>query len=220
MKDLHMLYKERCRELLENGLAHSELNEYNNFKDIMREDVFKVFMRDKQNRKNKRYRTKEKFKELIILYNNSKCPTKNLVFGTLTLDNETLSLQERTRIKKIDKWLKSHFLISIVNKDFGEKTGREHYHFLGITSQALEKKFHKNGKPIKSKKGYIIYELVQKDYKLGFEPDLCIIDFDKSDINKTVNYLLKLNNHSNKILAKNRIRVIKSTTMNLFIRER
>ena len=219
MKDLYTLYKERCRELLDNGLAHSELNQYENFKDILDEVVFKVFMRDKQNRKNKRYRTKEKFKELIIIYNNSKCHTKNLVFGTLTLNDETLSLQERTRVKKIDKWLKSHFLISIVNKDFGDKTGREHYHFLGITSQALETKFHENGKPIKSKKGYIIHELVQKDYKLGFEPDLCIIDFDKSDIDKTVNYLLKLNNHSNKILAKNRVRVIKSDLMKLFIKE-
>ena len=219
MKDKYTLYKERCRELLNMGLAHSELNDYDNFKDIMREDVFKVFMRDKQNRKNKRYRTKEKFKELITIYNNSKCPTKNLVFGTLTLNNETLSQKERTRTKKIDKWLKSHFLISIVNKDFGEKNGREHYHFLGITCQALEKKFHEDGKPIKSKKGYIIYELVKKDYSLGHEPDICIVDFDKSDINKTTNYLLKLNNHSNKILAKNRVRIIKSDLMKLFIKE-
>ena len=219
MEDLHKLYKKRCRELLEHGLAYSELNNYENFKDILSEVVFKVFMKDKQNRKNKRYRTKEKFKEIIIVYNNSKCPTKNLVFGTLTFNKETLSLEEETRVKKMNKWLKSHFLISIVNKDFGDKTGREHYHFLGITSQALEVKYNKNGKPKKSKKGYVIHELVNKDYKLGFEPTICIVDFDKSDIDKTTNYLLKLNNHSNKILAKNRVRVIKSDLMKLFIKE-
>lgn len=218
MIDKYTLYKKRCRELLDNGLAHIELNDYENFKDILSEEVFKVFLKDKQNRKNKRYRTKEKFKELITIYNNSKCDTKNLVFGTLTLNDETLSQEERTRTKKINKWLKSHFLIAIVNKDFGEKNGREHYHFLGITSQPLEVKYNKENKPIKSKKGYIIHELVKKDYTLGFEPDICIIDFDKSDINKTINYLLKLNNHSNKILAKNRVRVIKSDLMNLFIK--
>lgn len=213
---LYKKYKERCRELLDNGLAHIELNNYDNFKDLMREEVFELFMREKQNRKNKRYRTKDKFKTLISIYNNSSCPTKNLVFGTLTLNDEVLSQEEETRVKKINKWLKSHFLIAIVNKDFGDKTGREHYHFIGITAQALEIKY-KDGKPIKSKKGYIIHELVQKDYKLGFEPDICIIDLFKDDMEKTVNYLLKLNNHSNKIFAKNRVRVIKSDTMKLFI---
>jgi predicted type IV restriction endonuclease len=45
---------------------------------------------------------------------------------------------------------------------------------------------------------------------MGFEPTLCIIDLNKNDIQKTVNYLLKLNNHSNKITTKNRIRIVKN----------
>ena len=51
---------------------------------------------------------------------------------------------------------------------------------------------------------------------MGFEPTLCLIDLEKADIQKTTNYLLKLNNHSNKKGTKSRIRVIKSTQYVLF----
>ena len=61
--DIHQLYKKRCRELLKLGYSYSDLNCYDNFKDLVSEEVFKVIIRDKQNRANKRYRTKEKFKE-------------------------------------------------------------------------------------------------------------------------------------------------------------
>jgi len=178
-------------------------------------------MRDKQNRSNKRYRTKEKFKELYNLKMNLEKET-TVVFGTITLNNEILNQKENTYIKKIHKWLKQHFLVAILNKDYGSKTNREHYHFLGITAEEVEKKLNDNGKPKKSSKGYIIYELKKKDFKEiaktkeeQFEPTLCIVDFDKNDIDKTTKYLLKLNNHSNKFMTKSRVRVIKSPLMRL-----
>ena len=49
---------------------------------------------------------------------------------------------------------------------------------------------------------------------MGFEPTLCLIDLNKNDIQKTVNYLLKLNNHSSKLTTKNRVRIIKNYQYN------
>jgi hypothetical protein len=45
---------------------------------------------------------------------------------------------------------------------------------------------------------------------MGFEPTLCLVDLNINDIEKTIQYLLKLNNHSNKLSTKNRVRIIKS----------
>ena len=163
-------------------------------------------MNEKQNRKNKRYRTRNKFLEILRIANELKDNEKlNVVFGTITLDNEHLALKEDTYIRKIHKWLKKHFVIAILNKDYGSKNEREHYHFIGLTIEDIE------SKNILSKKGYEIFELVNKDYTMGFEPTLCIVDLNKSDIQQTINYLLKLNNHSSKIGTKSRVRVIKST---------
>lgn len=206
------MYKAKCKKLKDNGLALEELNNYDNFKDLMGEEVFKVLINKKQNRKNKRYRTKNKFKEIYLLKSSLK-KESNIVFGTITLNDYYLSLKENTYIREIHKWLKHHFHYSILNKDFGNKKGREHYHFIGLTTEPLEEMKTSENEPKKSKKGYIIYELVNKDYKMGFEPTLCKIDLQLNDFDKTINYLLKLNNHSTKITTKNRVRIIKSPLM-------
>ena len=205
------LYNLRCKELINNECSYQELNDYQNFKDLFSIEEFKEIIRKKNNRKQKRNRTKHKFLDMLKLA--LKSPKTKVVFGTLTFNDTSLSTKERTRTKKINEWIKSHFLIAIVNKDFGEKNGREHYHFIGLTTQELE------DKNIKSKKGYEIFELKIKDYKLGHEPDLLIIDLKKNDISKTINYLLKLNNHSNKNSTKARVRVIKSKIYEYFIEE-
>ena len=132
------LYKLICKKLIDNGLALEELNNYNNFKDNFSESEFKKIMKNKQNRKNKRYRTKNKFLEL---YRISYCiPNAKVVFGTITLNDHYLGLKENTYIRNIHEWLKSHFAYSILNKDFGTKTEREHYHFIGLTNEELEPK--------------------------------------------------------------------------------
>lgn len=199
-------YKFYCSKLLEDGYSLDELNKYDNFRTIFTESQFKRIMNEKQNRKNKRYRTRNKFLEILRIANELKDNENlNVVFGTITLDNEHLALKEDTYIRKIHKWLKKHFIIAILNKDYGSKNEREHYHFIGLTIEDIE------SKNILSKKGYEIFELVNKDYTMGFEPTLCIVDLNKSDIQQTINYLLKLNNHSSKIGTKSRVRVIKST---------
>lgn len=201
-------YYFRCNRLIENGLCLEELNRYDNFQDIFNQEEFKKILNTKQNRKNKRYRTKNKFLEIyrIAQYTDK----SKIVFGTITLDNKHLQQKENTYIRKIHKWLKEHFIYTILNKDFGKKTEREHYHFIGLTTEELEEK------QVKSKTGYKIYELKNKTYTMGFEPTLCFIDLEKNDIQKTINYLLKLNNHSSKITTKNRVRVIKNYQYTLY----
>jgi hypothetical protein len=198
------IYQFRCKTLIDNGLTYDELENYTNFEDVFSKQEFECIIREKHNRRNKRYRTKSKFIELYRIASLIENQNKKIVFGTITLDNKNLNKKEDTYIRKINKWLKNHFIYSILNKDFGNKTEREHYHFIGLTIEDIETK------NSKSKKGYEIFELKNKDYGMGFEPTLCIIDLNKNDIQKTVNYLLKLNNHSNKITTKNRIRIVKN----------
>jgi len=196
------LYKLVCKKLIDNGLALEELNNYDNFKEFFTQSEFKTIIKTKQNRKNKRYRTKNKFLELYRISYVVSNP--KIVFGTITLNDHYLGLKENTYIRNIHEWLKRHFVYSILNKDFGSKTEREHYHFIGLTTEELE------AKNVKSKTGYQVYELKNKDYKMGFEPTLCLVDLNINDIEKTIQYLLKLNNHSNKLSTKNRVRVIKN----------
>ena len=215
-------YKLICKTLTENGLALEELNNYENFKEHFSESEFQNILREKQNRKNKRYRTKSKLLDIMRLKNMLSADT-TLVFLTIDPNNELLSQSEQSRIRKIERWLKEHFLYTILNKDFGDKTEREHYHGIAITTEKVEQLFHEDGTPKKSKKGLLLYELANKNFEdiaktkeQQFEPTLCVIDFNKNDIDKTINYLLKLNNHSNKATTKSRVRVIKSTSLELF----
>lgn len=208
------IYKTRCHELSECGCALEELNKYSNFKDLMSEEVFKEIKRLIQNRKNKRYRTKEKFKQILLLQESLKVKSY-IVFGTITIRDEYLVMQERTYTKKINNWIRKHFLYAIVNIDYGKKNERPHFHFIGLTCEWLEPRLKADGEPLKSKSGYDIYELVKKDYSLGFEPTLNIINLKKDDINKTVSYLLKLNNHSSKETAHRRVRILRSCLMRL-----
>lgn len=201
-------YQFHCKKLINDGLTLEELNKYSNFKDIFSLYEFEKILKEKQNRKNKRYRTKNKFLKIYRIADF--IDGSKIVFGTITLNDKSLKLKENTYIRNIHKWLKKHFVYVILNKDYGAKNEREHYHFIGLTIEELEKK------NIRSKKGYEIYELKTKDYTMGFEPTLCLIDLEKADIQKTTNYLLKLNNHSNKKGTKSRIRVIKSAQYVLF----
>ena len=198
------LYKNRCTALLKIGYEYSDLNNYDNFKDILSEEEFNNELRLKQNRKNKRNRTKRALIDIVRFFNLIDSSTKQLVFGTCTLDNKSLKFKSETIDKKINYWLKQHFMWSIVNIDYGKKNERKHYHFIGLTTELLENKH------INSKKGHPMFELQNKTYELGWEPDLLIVDFNKNDIDKTINYLLKLNNHSNKSTTSSRVRIIKT----------
>lgn len=197
------LYQLRCKELRNDGLVLDELNQYQNFNDLFSLYEFKSILKTKQNRKNKRYRTKQKYIEIIKMRNYLiKTSAAYIVFGTITLDNKTLSRKENTYIRKIHSWLKKHFVYSVLNKDYGSKTEREHYHFIGLTTENLV------NIGVRSRKGIDLYKLENQDYTLGHEPTLEVIETTEDDIDKTINYLLKLNNHSNKVGTRGRVRVI------------
>lgn len=215
-----LIYKDKCKYLKNIGLTNKELDNYENFKEEFTEEDFKIIMNEKHRRSNKRYRTRDKFK-MILALNKSIDYKGTIVFITIDPNDELLN--QEYFIRKINQWLKQHFLISIVNKDYGDETHREHYHALALTTQPIEQLFHEDGKPKKSKTGMDLYELKKKDFQKitkckdrQFEPTLCKVNLIENDINKTVNYLLKLNNHSNKeTTKKERVRVLKSPLMRL-----
>lgn len=201
------IYQVRFRELI--AEPHTDFfwtSDYENFKDILSEEDFKKALRLKKRKRDRRRRCFKKLETILGMYEESFCNNGEycvLVFGTCTFNDKELELKEETRTKKINKWLREHFDIALVNIDYGKKKEREHHHFVGITRELLQD----TGK--RSKSGYPLYELRHKTYKLGFEPDLEIID-DLSNERKLSNYLVKLNFHSNKKSTKNRrIRLIK-----------
>lgn len=213
------LYKERCRKILEETKDYKELNDYKNFKDLYSLFEFKKIVNDKQKRKNKRNRCDTKIKEMLQFMNYAQNNTLKIVFGTLTLNDKTLATKENTYIRKIHKYLKEHYLISILNKDFGDNTEREHYHFIGLTLEELVS----TGK--KSNKGFEMYNLVNDNYvskykvagddnpEHNWNPNITPIELDTNK--KVRNYLLKLNNHSNKSTTDSRIRVLKNDLFKL-----
>lgn len=204
------LYKTRTKEIFKNQKSILEITKtwkYENYKDILSLEDFKKAIRLKERRQGKRRRC---YKKLIPILNyfeefkdlGIKC---NLVFGTCTFDSNSMKWKEETRTKKINKWIKEHFVIALANIDYGEKSEREHHHFIGLTFEDLKD----TGK--KGKKGYKLFNLAtQNNYNLGFAPDLERILLIE-DERKLSNYLVKIQNHSNKTSAINRrIRLLKN----------
>ena len=206
---LYKIYLERCKDLKKANFSNESLNEFEYFKDKLNKEQFKIILNEKQRRKNKRNRVGKKYEELYKIAEKINNKNKKIVFGTCTLDNENLELKEDSYIRKIEKWLKCHFIFVILNKDFGSETEREHYHFIGLTTEEIEYTGHK------SKKGYKMYNLKEKNYKIGHEPNLEIIDKEATDIKKLIDYLVKEINHSMKI--KSRVRIIKNPIAKMII---
>ena len=210
-EEAEVLYKQRANEILKNEktiINYFKTKDYENFKDIMSYEDFKSARRIINRKKWRRKNCYKKLEPIINLYEElfyEKGIYCNIVFGTCTFDNNSMSWKEETRTKKVNKWIKEHFIIALANIDYGKTTEREHHHFIGLTIEELEK----TGK--KGKKGFDMYEIKNnKNYGLGFEPNLEIInDFDNDK--KLSNYLVKLNFHSNKKSTRNRrIRVLKN----------
>lgn len=216
--DFYKLFKSRCSKLIKensNCFNYSILEDYDNFKDLMTEEEFKDVLRIKHNRLNKRSRTKSKISDMLSYYAFTSRKRKlYLVFGTGTIDNDYLwKRQPRTRDKLLNIYLLNHYDVALVNKDFGDKTDREHYHWIGLTSLEPIPKLDNEGNQVRSKKGFPLYVLPTSDYRLGYNPTVEPIV--TTDMDKIRNYLLKLNNHSNKETAQ-RLRHIKSTNYRLW----
>lgn len=85
-------------------------------------------MNEKQNQINKKYRLKKHIKEIL---NKS---INNTFFITLTFNNKTLKkTNEQTRLRYIKEYLNNQTEYYILNKDYGNKNNREHYHALVIS---------------------------------------------------------------------------------------
>lgn len=213
------LYNDRVKFLKEKNESfyskdklsfYKMLDSYNYFNDILTENDFKAVLRHKRNRANRRRRANKKI--YAIRYLNQ--PT--IVFGTCTFNDDQFfkkngkPISEERRTRKVNEWIKKHFDYSVVNIDYGKKNEREHHHFVGVLKNTEQVELIKG----KSKTGYAMYELVNKDYELGFEPTLELVEYDPLDfrMKKLSNYLLKINNHENKDTTKNRrFRVLSST---------
>lgn len=220
MKDLYKAFKSRCSQLIKENKEHidySILSDYENFKDLFTEEQFKEVLKEKHNRCNKRNRTKNKIQDMLRYYTycaNRTNPKKlYLVFGTGTINDTYLERKSRTRDKLLNIYMLHHYEVAIINTDYGDKTERLHYHWIGITSEEPIPKM-RNGKQCKSKKGFPLYVLPGNDYVLAdFVPTVEPIV--TTDLEKIRNYLLKLNNHSNKETTR-RLRHIKNTDYRLW----
>ena len=210
-EEAEVLYKQRANEILKNEktiINYFKTEDYENFKDIMSYEDFKSARRIINRKKWRRKNCYKKLEPIINLYEElfyKKGIYCNIVFGTCTFDNKSMTWKEETRTKKVNKWIKEHFIIALANIDYGKTTEREHHHFIGLTFEELER----TGK--KGKKGFDMYEIKNnKNYSLGFEPNLEIVNNFNND-KKLSNYLVKLNFHSNKKSTRNRrIRVLKN----------
>lgn len=198
---------------------YKALNDYDYFKDVIpTETRFKALLRAKRNRYYKRYRANKKIRPLIDLDLN------RLVFITCTFSDSQLYKKngqpksEETRTKKVNQWIKSHCVYAIANIDYGTKTEREHHHAIGYLFKGEELEL-KEGK---SKKGFKMYELKNKDYNEflktslketpSHEPTIELVELDTNDLKmrRLTDYLVKrLGDHTNKQSTKNRrIRVL------------
>lgn len=225
-KNLLKIYDKRAKELKKSNTIYGhiqtqfykDLENYERFKDLMSESNFKEVLKFKRNRRDRRRRANKKLRPILC------SPNNRVVFGTCTFnDNQFFKkngkpISEERRTRKVNEWLQKHFKYSVVNIDYGERTEREHHHFIGEPNDDVRfiPVLNKDGTHKKSRKGHFLYNLDEsnQDYELGFEPDIELIEYDGSDyyMKRISNYLLKITNHINKATTKNRrFRVLKSS---------
>lgn len=181
---------------------YTAYNTYTYFNDILSLEEFKKCKIFSQNRSKKRKRCADNYFKIEIM---AKLTRSKMVFGTITLNDRFLALDYENQKKNIQYYLKKHFFYVIKNADYGTKNDRLHYHFIGLTFDdliSIEKR---------SKKGRLMYNIKNDKFKWGFIPNYEIIPFDMKDKKRLSNYIVKLNNHSNKIsVKKSRLSILKN----------
>lgn len=202
------LYKERCKSLKGIGSINDissdyfAFNTYSYFNDILSFDEFRKCKNFQSNRSKKRYRCFKNYNTIELM---ARLTKSTMVFGTITLNDNFLKLSYENQKKNIQYYLKKHFFYVIKNADYGSKTDRLHYHFIGLTYDSLIN-IH-----IKSKKGRDMFNIEGDKFKWGFLPVYEIIPYQMADKKKLSNYIVKLNNHSNKISTKkSRLSILKN----------
>lgn len=204
----YALYKERCKNLKGIGSINNisadyfAYNTYSYFNDILSFEDFRKCKNFQSNRSKKRYRCFNNYNTIEII---GKLTNATMVFGTITINNNFLDLNYETQKKAIQRYLKKHFFYCIKNADYGSKNDRLHFHFIGLT---FDKFIPIN---VKSKKGRDMFNILNDKWKWGFLPVYEFIPYQMTDKKKLSNYIVKLNNHSNKVTTKNtRLSILKN----------
>jgi len=203
IEELYQVFKDRCKLIKityrdsklidEDTNIYQMFNMYSNFEDIM---TYQEYLRVKNfdiTRYHKRERCAFNYEKILILAKISKA---KLVFGTITLNDSFFNETNDNQIKLIQRYIKKSFFYSIKNADYGKKNERLHYHFIGLTFEDLID----TGK--KSHQGRPLYNIKNDVWKYGHLPVYEIIPYDLKEHKKITNYIVKLNNHSNKLSVK------------------
>lgn len=206
---LYDLFKDRQHNLAYmSNLLDNKYEVFNNYlfyKDILSFSDFKKCKNLECSRSKKRKRCFDKY---FIIETIARLTHATMVFGTITLNDYFLSSKEETQKKRLQRYLKKYFFYVIKNKDFGLKNDRLHYHFIGLTFDNLIPL------GVRSKKGRPMYSFINDDWYnkgFGFAPTFEIIPYDLKDKKRLSNYLVKLNNHSNKqSVKKSRLSILKN----------
>lgn len=212
IEELYKTFKDRCslikilykdKELQsEDYNIYNMLNTYSNFEDLMSYEEYRKIKNFDVSRYHKRKRCSDNFYKIALI---AKFTNAKMVFGTITLNDDFLKLNYESQIKNVQRYLKKHFFYSIKNADYGTKNDRLHYHFIGLTYEELidtKKKSHKGRK---------LYNIKNDKWNWAFLPVYEIIPYNTSDKDKISNYLVKLNNHSNKLsIKKSKLSVLKN----------
>lgn len=204
IEETYKVFKDRCslmkiiykdpKLMDKNTDIYTMYNAYSNFEDVLSYKEYRKAKNFDISRYKKRQRCANNYSHIEII---AKLTSAKMVFGTITVNDDFLKLDYSNQVKKIQRYIKKSFFYAIKNADYGEKNDRLHYHFIGLTFEELI--------PIgrKSHKGRTLYNIKNDKWKDGFTPCYEIIPYDTKDKKRLSNYLVKLNNHSNKISTKN-----------------
>ena len=176
---IYSIFLKQKSKLFEMGVETYNKENYLDLYDMETiKECFKIF---EANRKRKKYGLEQMIKWCFVINESEHYKNYKMIFGTLTFDNDTLeSTSKTTRRRYVGRFLASNCESYIANIDFGKTNNREHYHFVALCKNDIEK----------------------NSWKYGFD-SYREIKQDKDSLQKAKKYLLKLNNHSYKDTTKN-----------------
>ena len=179
---IYDIFLNRKRELYIQGYDTDNKTNYLSLFD--EETIITCFKIYQANKKRKQYGLEELSKWTFAINKSNHYKEYKIIFGTLTFSDKVLEkTTSQTRRRYVARFLTKHCENYMANVDYGKENGREHYHFIALIGNNIEKGAWNYG-----------YDSYTK------------IKIDSKELKKVKNYLLKLNNHSYKASTKiNRI---------------
>jgi len=152
--------------------------DYENYTDEFTTEELDLCFKIDNSVKHRKWRSKNDIVKWIFAID--KIPSYKdykILFGTLTFSEETLqNTSKETRRRYVARFLGENTIHYKANIDFGEKNGREHYHFICFNRNKIN----------------------MNKWVYGTQHQVVEIPLTKKDIESVKSYLLKLNNHSYK----------------------